>query len=203
VTLLVISGGLLRRCRYGSDVLLRGDASRVESPALEHWRVLSHSSVLAVLNPATVGALVALPGVAQAVLRAMYVQHERGLELRSIAARYGAGERIVWFFAYLAGRVGRPEGQAVRIALDLDQKRIEEIVGVGHTQGSASFRALIDAGVLVRDAGGWVFFKARWKPRETRPWSSVPNPSVAGSSSVPESLAPVRTETLALGPVDS
>lgn len=184
LTLLVVSGALLHTCPHGVDVLLSGDVSRVSSTVVERWRVVSYSPALvAALDPTLVGAFVEIPGAANALLRAVHVQHERSLELREIAGHYSVRERIVRFFAHLVSRVGHTEGDASRVPLGLEQSRIEEIVGAGHTQATAAFRALADAGVLVRDAGGWLFHEDRCRRPAINSASSEPNlpGTVAGS----------------------
>jgi hypothetical protein len=199
LSLLVVSGALLRHAPLDTEVLLPGDLSRPGFATVERWRVLSDAPALVgVLNATTVAALAAIPGVAHALLLAVRNQHERGLQLRTIASRYDVRERIVRFFSHLASRVGRPEGDGIRIALALEQRRIEEIVGAGHTQASTSFRALLDDGVLVRDAQGWRFFEARWSPARVMRRSSVPNGLRGAGSSVPNSIAGMDPRALAI-----
>jgi hypothetical protein len=186
LSLLVVSGALLRHTPLETEVLLPGDLSRPSFATAERWRVVSDAPALVgVLNANTVAALAAIPGVAHALLLAVRDQHERELQLRTIASRYDVRERIVRFFSHLASRVGRPEGDGIRIALALEQRRIEEIVGAGHTQGSTSFRALLDEGVLVRDAQGWRLFEARWSSTRVMRRSSVPDWLRGAASSVP------------------
>jgi hypothetical protein len=203
-TLLVVSGGLVRQSPLGTELLLRGDVRRVGSPSAVRWRVVSRPQALVgVLGAPTVAVLATVPGVARALLRAVLNQHEDCLELRSIVSRYDVRERIVRLFALLGRRVGQAQGEAVRIALDLEQKRIEEIIGAGHTQATASFRALAAAGVLVRDADGWLFSEQRWRALTRALPSSEPNTRNALAGSVPNSLSRIDPGSLALAAVDS
>jgi hypothetical protein len=126
--------------------------------------------------------------------RERYTPRRFAIELQSIIGHYEVLERIVRFFAYLAGRAGRAEGEGVRIPLSLQQRRIEEILGAGHTQATTAFRGLVEGGVLVHDADGWQFRRDCLDA----PASSAPNRFRHASSSAPNSMGLRTTESLPL-----
>jgi hypothetical protein len=157
VVLFVLSGALLRS--HGSvDLLLGGDAVRMNGEDGARWRVLPAQPVrLAIIGPHTVKALAEVPGAANALMHALLQQLELELELRAIVGIQRIEHRILAFFGLLARRLGRQQSGGIRIPLALEQKRIEEILSAGHTQATMAFRALFAAGVLVHDAAGWRF----------------------------------------------
>jgi hypothetical protein len=181
VVLFLLSGALLRtRHPRRVDLLLAGDAIRMDGNALAAWRVLSEQpALLAVVAPSTVTALAAVPGATHALMHALLRQIELELELRAIVGIQRIEQRIVGFFELLARRLGEEVPGGIRIPLALKQKRIEEILSAGHTQATMAFRALFAAGVLSHDARGW-----RFDP------SSVPNLSARRSGSAPNSMLP-------------
>jgi hypothetical protein len=161
-----LSGALLRSRPAGVDLLLAGDAIRLDVEGPVRWRVLSHEPAqVALIGPSTIAALAVIPGAAHALLNAMLRQVELEHELRSIVGIQRIEERIVAFFSLLARRVGAAAPGGVRIPLALEQKRIEELLSAGHTQATMAFRALFGAGVLVHDAAGWLFVPDTWQPR--------------------------------------
>jgi hypothetical protein len=161
-----LSGAVLRSRPAGVDLLLAGDAVRLDVEGPVRWRVLSHEPAqVALIGPATIAALAGIPGAAHALLNAMLRQVELEHELRAIVGIQRIEERIVAFFTLLARRVGLPAPGGVRIPLALEQKRIEELLSAGHTQATMAFRTLFGAGVLVHDAGGWLFAADAWQPR--------------------------------------
>ena len=189
LVLYLLSGAVLRsRPDVGGrrvDLMLAGDAIRMDDEDPARWRVLSSEPArVALVTPATVTALAAIPGAAQALMLALLEQVELELELRSIVGIQRIEERIVAFFRLLARRVGQEASPGVRIPLALEQKRIEEILSAGHTQATMAFRALFASGVLVHDARGWRYDPSAWRP------SSAPNSRAAFLSSAPNSLLP-------------
>jgi hypothetical protein len=189
LVLYLLSGALLRRRTdvdgHRVDLMLAGDAIRMDDEDAARWRVLSSEPArVALVTPATVTALSAIRGATQALMLALLEQLELELELRAIVGTQRIEERIVAFFRLLARRVGQDGAPGVRIPLALEQKRIEEILSAGHTQATMAFRALFRAGVLVHDAGGWLFDPAAWEPRR----SSVPNFGVTSLGSGPNSI---------------
>jgi hypothetical protein len=160
MVLFVLSGALLRThaAERRADLLLGGDAIRMNGEDSAHWRVLPAEPVrLAVVGPHTVKALAGVPGAANALMHALLQQLELELELRAIVGIQRIEHRILAFFGLLARRLGREQAGGIRIPLALEQKRIEEILSAGHTQATTAFRALFAAGVLVHDAAGWRF----------------------------------------------
>jgi hypothetical protein len=150
----VLAGALI--CTRGriSDLLLEGDVAEADPASGERWKVLSPSAALiAWLTSAT---LAETPDVSRELVLAQSRQHRRNLELRAIAGIYDVEERISAFFAHLARHIGYPEGDATRIPLALDQRRVERILSAGHTQATTAFRSLVRAGTLARDAHGWL-----------------------------------------------
>lgn len=178
VTLSVLAGALM--CTRGrvSDLLLEGDLAEVDPASDERWKVLSPSpALIAWLTSASLAELSEIPEVSRGLLLAQSRQHRRNLELRAITGIYDVEERIGEFFAHLARHIGRPEGNATRIPLALDQRRAERILSAGHTQATTAFRSLVHAGILARDAHGWLMTR------------SAPNTSPAQSCSGPNPFA--------------
>jgi CRP-like cAMP-binding protein len=199
LVLYLLSGAVLRtRPDVGGrrvDLMLARDAIRMDDEDSARWRVLSSEPArVALMTPATVTALAAIPGAAQALMLALLGQIELELELRSIVGIQRIEERIVAFFRLLARRVGQGGAAGVRIPLSLEQKRIEEILSAGHTQATGAFRALFAAGVLVHDSAGWLFVPEVWQPRR----SSVPNFGLASLGSGPNSIALITLSLLPL-----
>ena len=161
VVLFVLSGALLRS-RGSVDLLLAGDAIRMNGEDGALWRVLPAQPVrVAIIGPHTVKALAGVPGAANALMHALLHQLELELELRAVVGIQRIEHRILAFFGLLARRLGREQPGGIRIPLALEQKRIEEILSAGHTQATMAFRALFTAGVLVHDAAGWRFDPSR------------------------------------------
>jgi CRP-like cAMP-binding protein len=174
----VVSGVILRTNGRLTDLLLPGDMSEIDPVATERWRVLSpDGAVILFLSPTTVADMAAVPGVTHALLRARSQQHERCLELRSIAGIYDIEDRILSFFAHLARHVGRPERTDTRIPLRLEQRRVEEILRAGHTQATTAFRSLFERGTLIHDADGWLIRRPPPNASSSKT-SSAPNTSL-------------------------
>jgi hypothetical protein len=153
-----LSGAVLRSRPGAVDLLLAGDAVRLDVDGPVRWRVLSHEPArVALIGSSTIAALASIPGAAHALLNAMLRQVELELELRAIVGIQRIEERIVAFFRLLARRIGEPGADGVRIPLALEQKRIEEMLSAGHTQATMAFRALFRGGALGHDADGWLF----------------------------------------------
>jgi hypothetical protein len=176
VMLTVLAGALICTRARTSDLLLEGDVAEVDPASDERWKVLSPSAALiAWLTSAT---LAEMPDVSRELVLAQSRQHRRNLELRAITGIYDVEERIGAFFDHLARHVGRPEGDATRIPLALDQRRVERILSAGHTQATTAFRSLVRAGTLARDADGWLVT------------CSVPDTPATETCSAPNSFSP-------------
>jgi hypothetical protein len=174
LVLYMLAGALLRSRAGAVDLLLPGDAIRMDDDDTARWRVLSAEPARAALvGPTTAAALGAIPGAAQALMNTLLRQVERENLLRSIVGIQRIEDRIVAFFNLLARRAGVPITTGVRIPLALEQKRIEEILRAGHTQATMAFRTLFNSGVLVHDAGGWLFTPGAWQPRSSVPTLSA------------------------------
>jgi hypothetical protein len=199
--LFVVSGSLLRRSPSGVDLVLGRDIGQL-GLGIEAWEVLSpRGAVVAVLTADTIADVARVPGAAHSMLLAQYAQMQRGVELRAIVATYDVRKRIVRFFEYLARRVGRPEGAAMRIPLVLKQSRVEQLLGAGHTQANTAFRSLAQSGSLRHDAHGWLLFAAATERAEASLLpSSAPNPIVDKSRSVANTSAIVAAEPLPFTP---
>jgi hypothetical protein len=181
----VLAGALMSTRGRIYDLLLEGDLAEVDPASDERWKVLSPSpALIALLTSATLAELSELPDVSRALLLAQNRQHRRNLELRAITGIYDVEERIGAFFAHLARHIGHPEGDATRIPLALDQRRVEKLVSAGHTQATTAFRSLVHAGILARDADGWLMRRSapNTPPAQT---CSAPNPFASALPSGP------------------
>jgi hypothetical protein len=193
LVLFLVEGALMRRYRGSVDIALRGDAIPMADESA-CWRVLTAGPARVILvGPATTGTLGQIPGGAHALMTALVQQVERERELRSVVGIQRIEDRIVAFFSLLARRVGLQADRGVRIPLELEQKRIEEILSAGHTQATMAFRTLFASGVLVHDAAGWLYRSESRVPR-----SSVPNLRLDAIGAGPNSFLPLALAFLPL-----
>jgi CRP/FNR family transcriptional regulator, cyclic AMP receptor protein len=147
---LVGPGGLISPPMPGDQGRLGLTGYTIELTALE-------TSLVAVIEPRTLGALAAFPDVAAAMLR-LAERHVADLEaLRAIGQLAGVDRRLLALFRVLAARHGRETSDGVAVPLVLPHRLLAELVGMRRPTVSTALRQLADAGELRRlDDGTWL-----------------------------------------------